>query len=103
MFHTNDVAVSDAMAVAIQDADNGADVAYFLGNNRSVARKIYAMPPVQAVMRIGQISARLAEKPKPKPTAAPTPPAQVQGGGVTPQKDPSKMSMDEYVKWRQGK
>lgn len=97
-----DLPVTPEMATAIQDADNGADIAYHLGENPTLAREIAALPPIRAVMRIGQISDQLSKPPSPKPTAAPKPPVQVQGGGVAPQKDPSKMSYPEYVKWRKG-
>ena len=95
-----DLPVTPSMAMAIQDSDNGADVAYHLGNNPRLAQEIAALSDVQAVLRIGQLSQKLAEKPRPKPTATPDPPKPLKTTTATPQKSPEDMSYEEYVEWR---
>lgn len=88
--------VSPAMAQAYAEADNGADVAYHIASNPKLAREISGLSPMQAVIRIGRISQKLGEKPKPKPTAAPKPVKTVTGGGTSSRKSLSQMSQREF-------
>lgn len=94
------VPVSETMAHAIQMAEAGPQVAYYLGKNLDVAREIHSLPPLQQAIRIGQLAERLGASPARKSTTAPRPPATITGGGQVSSPDPSKMSMDDYVKWR---
>ncbi|HEU4709722.1 MAG TPA: hypothetical protein VFS17_10450, partial [Methylophilaceae bacterium] len=60
-----DVPISQAVGMAIINAPNQHDVAYWLGKNKAEAARISALPPLQAAIEIGAISERLkAEKPK---------------------------------------
>lgn len=110
---------------AVTTSDNAVHVAEILGRNpedipeslRALVkspRELADMSPVQVQRtiarlddRIGLIieaNARRAQQPAPAPKTAPQPsPAPiptVQGGGNTPSKDPSKMSMQEFAAWR---
>lgn len=62
-------------ALAIMEAENGDEVAYFLGKNEKEAIRINSLPPVAQILEIGRLAAKLAaEPPKPKtPSKAPAP------------------------------
>lgn len=61
--------------IAIMQAENGDEIAYFLGKNMDEARRIAALDPIAAVREIGRLEAKLlAEPPKNKePSKAPAP------------------------------
>lgn len=62
-------------AVAIMKADNGPDIAYYLGKNMKKAEAIAGMSPDAQIRAIGRLEERLAAAaPKPKtPSRAPAP------------------------------
>lgn len=61
-------------AIAIMQADNGDDVAYYLGSHLKEAQRIAALDPVAQVREIGRLEAKLAaEPPKTKISKAPAP------------------------------
>lgn len=62
-------------AQAIMEADNGDDIAYYLGTHLDEARSILAMPTAAQIRAIGRLEAKLsAEPPKQKtPSKAPAP------------------------------
>lgn len=91
--------VTDAMAQAYAQTNNGADVAYHIASHPKLAREISGLSPTQAVLRIGALSAKLAAKPVPKQTSAPKPVKTVGGGRASPQKDPSKMNQKDFEAW----
>lgn len=97
-----DMPSTPAMIQAIQASENGTDIAYHLGQNPSLARELSTLPPMQAVIRIGQLSQKLREPVKPKPTAASPPIKTVKTSGTKPSNDPEKMTLNEYIKWRRG-
>jgi hypothetical protein len=70
---------------AIQQAENGPQLAYYLGQNLDVADSVARMSPVVAAMELGKISAQLsAGKQTKKPvTKAPNPVTPVKPGGAT--------------------
>lgn len=93
------LAVSSAMRDVILSSDQGADVLYELGRNPNLASEIAKLSPVEAALRLGRIEGALS-RPKPKiKSSAPAPIKPVQGR-ATPQRDPEKMSMSEYMKYR---
>jgi hypothetical protein len=91
------VSISIPMAHAIMNAEDGPAIAYWLGQNRADAARIAKLDPVQAVVEIGRISAKLANAPKPRtPKPDPLRPLgsrSAAGNG----KDPSEMSTEEYA------
>lgn len=57
--------ISDPMAAAIVLAENGADIAYHLGQNPEDAARIAAMPnPMMQLVEIGKLSATLSAPPQ---------------------------------------
>lgn len=91
--------IAQHVAGMIQTADNGADLAYYLGTHRDEAARISQMPPMEAARALGRIEARLS-LPKPKTTTETPDPIDPVRPKATAAKDPSKMSMAEYRKWR---
>lgn len=98
---SKDVPITATMGQIIATSDVGADVAYFLGQNRALAAQIAAMHPVEAARAIGRIEARV-QAPKPRTeTNAPAPISPVRGSAGA-SRDPAKMSVSEYAAWRAG-
>jgi hypothetical protein len=87
------------MRKAIFSLDNGPMIAYHLGNNRDVADAIVKLSPERQVYELYKLETKLllAQKTKTK-TDAPDPIVPV--GGITQsEKDPSKMSIGEWMEW----
>lgn len=94
-----DVPITDSMMQAILRAEKGADVAYYLGKNRSEAEKIARMDPFSQAIAIGRLEATIAQPAAKKTTAAPPPIIPV-GARASASKDPEKMPMNEWLAWR---
>lgn len=93
---TDDVPVSEAMADLIMEAENPAQLAYFLGKNRSEARRIASMSPVEAAREIGRMEARLSPPKAKQISSAPKPVSTVTGKAHASGKSVEDMSYDEY-------
>jgi len=96
-----DVQVSIVMASAIAHAEEGPEIAYFLGKNPAEAERISKLVPQLQLVELGKISAKLstpAEKPKPI-SAAPAP-----GKPTKPSSEaslsPEEESMEAYASRR---
>lgn len=90
-----DLPINQHMANLIASSDLGADVAYYLGTNKDMARAIARLSPIEQAVEFGRIEARLS-LPKPnRQTNAPDPvnPVRPKPSGM---KDPAKMSFEEY-------
>lgn len=79
---------------AIMSSDQGAEMAYALGQQLDLADEIANASPMVAAMKLGELSARLKQKPEIKPSAAPSPIEPVSSGGSI-SKDIGEMSMEE--------
>lgn len=96
--------MTTAMAEAIKESDIGPKVAYHLAQHPEEAMRLAGLSPTSAIREIGKIEASLsmakASEPAPKKvTSAPTPPTPI-GSGRSTVGDPSKMSMPDYMAWR---
>ena len=91
--------ISPAMAEVIQESEIGPQLAYHLAKNTALARAIYSLPPVQAARELGKLEAKLSA-PKPVATKAPPPPPRIEATEPAVEKDPDKMSDEEWLKWR---
>lgn len=92
--------INSSMAQVITSSDMGADIAYYLGTHKAEAAQIAQMQPLDAARALGAIEARVS-LPKPKTTTeTPDPIDPVTPKASAGQKDPSKMTMAEYRKWR---
>jgi len=102
------VPLTQGMLEIMQDLDNPADVAYYLGKNLKECTAISTMSPVQAARALtkieGKVAAALTAAPtptKPRVTKAPAPINPVSGSHVVT-KEPEKMTQAEYEAWRHG-
>lgn len=81
-------------------SEKGAELAYHIGKNPDVAARLARLSPVEAVREMGLLEAKL-NPPDPKlVTQAPEPVKTLNGNGDVVQKDPAKMSMEEYAAYR---
>ena len=90
--------------VAIMDAENGDDVAHYLGKNPKEAERIAKLSPLSQIREIGKLEAKLASKPvEPKtPSRAPAPITPLTGAAPAPASEPSeKDSMRDWMRKRQ--
>jgi hypothetical protein len=104
-----DVQVSMPMAQAILQSEHGPDIQYYLGKNPAEAKRISSLHPLQQLVELGTIVAKLtattSETPapaapatKPAPvSAAPKPIKPLESKSEPAAKDPSQMSMEEYA------
>lgn len=96
--------ISEYAAQVIADSELGPQMAYWLANNRADAQRISRLHPTQQAYELGKIEARLAAAPTArKVSQAPAPVPMVGGGGGAGAKDPSAMSMSEYIEWRKSR
>lgn len=91
--------ISDGVAGLIKQSDRGADVAYHLGQNRALAMEISQLPLIEAARVIGRLEATLSLPTARTTSQTPDPIAPVRGK-ASAQPDPSRMSMEEYKRWR---
>lgn len=89
----------NAVLEVIATSEFGPGIVHHLGTHLDVADRIQRLPPHLAAAEIARIEARISA-PKSKPVSnAPSPPPAL-GGGSAIQKDPERMSTDEWLAWR---
>lgn len=93
--------INPAAYEAVVQSDVGIDVAYYLANNPQDVYAFQGLSPVQVGKRMAELEAmvRPAKPSKPPP---PRPPSTV-GGVSEATPDPSKMSTQEWMEWRNSK
>lgn len=70
---------------ALMEAENGDDIAYYLGSNPKEAERIARLPPLSQVREIGKLEAKLAAKPvNPKTPSNAVAPIKPVGGSASP-------------------
>lgn len=79
-------------------AENGPEIAYYLGQNPQETQRLLNGSPAQAAFEIAKLDAKLSKKPN--PTKAP-PPISPVGGREPVNFDPNTCTADEYRAWRQ--
>lgn len=89
------------MTHALMEADNAADIAYYLATHMDEAKQIAGLSPAGQIRAIGRLEAKLeAQPPTPRtPSSAPAPITPVKGA-ATITKDPKDMTDAEFAKWR---
>lgn len=91
--------VNPAAFQAVIESDAGIDVAYYLANNPADVYAFANMSPMQAIKRVTQLESLVAKQQPGVTRMPPKPPSTIKGtGGAV--KDPSKMSTEEWMKWR---
>lgn len=95
--------ITEFMRDSMMEDPHGPEIAYYLGKNPSEAAGIARMAPLQQAAAIGRLSERLGAPVARKQTQVGKPPVVLKGhGSPSPQRDPSKMSNEEYRAWRAG-
>ncbi|MGB2246163.1 MAG: hypothetical protein ACPH3N_00760 [Alcanivorax sediminis] len=80
-----DLQVNQTMTEVIMGAENGPDIAYWLGSNPKEAERISQLPPTLAAMEMGKIGAAI-KRPEPKKTTNAPDPLEPVGSGERAQK-----------------
>lgn len=94
--------LSPPVVELIAESDIGPKVAYYLAEHPDIARSLSQLNPVQAAREFGRIEAALAAPSAKKPVSkAPAPPPKLSAVEPEVDKDPDKMSVDEWVRWRE--
>ncbi len=83
---------------AMLESDLGAEVLYYLGKNPARAHQLVALSPIGQVREIGRIEAALQSGKI--VSSAPPPPDTVGSSRGGANRDPAKMSYDEFVAFR---
>lgn len=92
--------INRVMLDFLGETDKPADMAKWLADNPSEARRISRLSDVMAARALERQEAKLSAKPAPKTTQAP-PPVPTVTGRSTPGFDPEKASMEDYAAhWR---
>ena len=96
---TGDVHLAIPALYAMMEADNGPDIAYYLGTHDEEAEQIASLSLPAQIRAIGRLEAKIAAEPaKPKtPSQAPAPIAPVGGGGGAASEMPS--DKDDIATW----
>jgi hypothetical protein len=97
--HAPTVSITADMAEVIQSSEYGPEIAYHLGKNPSEARRISMLPVKLQAAELGKMEARLT-LPQANRKHPPEPVDTVSAIAAGGSKDPSKMSMAEYVEAR---
>ena len=99
-----DVFVSKSAIDAILDSPLGAEIRYYLAKHPDEAEATRGMSDVAAMRHIGKIEAKIeaqkTNKPAVKASSAPAPIKPVKTTGGAAEKDPSKMTFQEFSQWR---
>jgi hypothetical protein len=100
----NDHEVSPIMRDAILNTPNGAEIAYWLGQNHEESNRIARLSPNHQIFELGRISDRLAARqsaPKPQASAAPAPITPVKAGGKAVEGLREDLPIGEWMKRRE--
>lgn len=98
---SDEVQITAPAAFAIMNADNGPDIAYFLGKNPKEAERIAALPALKQQLEIGRLSLKLETEEKRSVTKAPPPATPLRSREKAAEKSPDEESMEEYAARRQ--
>jgi len=93
---------SPMMRATLLNSENGPDVAYHLGlpQNRAEADRIRSLPPELQPYELGRLETKLMlAKQTKKVPSAPPPIKPVGMSGTGAEKDPGKMTIDEWMAW----
>ena len=85
---------------AVMDSPKAVDIAYYMASNPATIYEYAQMNPVQAIKAVAQLEAKLSEAPRKAGSAPPRPPTRVKGKAESVT-DPSKLSTEDWMEWRQ--
>lgn len=93
------VPVTENMATAIINSDEGAELVAFLYENPKEAEKISSLAAGKQQAAIGRLEARLAQESTVEKSKAPPPVNPLKGGSNTGSRTYKPMSTADYIKW----
>lgn len=93
------IGISDSQVSALLGMEDAHKVIYTLGKNPEEAARILSLPAVQQGRELERLALKAAQPAAKAVSNAPAPITPVDSN-VSAEVDPSKMSMDEWVKWR---
>lgn len=93
----DDVKITFHMRDAIYAADNGPQVAYWLGQHKDESARIAGLDPLKAIVEIGKLAAKLAEPPQAPRVRKPNPIRPVGSGSSPNLPSPDEMTTDQYA------
>lgn len=91
--------VSQAVGQLLLESEKSAVIEYHLAKNTALLDRLNSMSPLAAAKEIGRLEDRLS-LPNPKTATKAAPPINAPKGGAAPTADLSKMSMADYVAYR---
>lgn len=94
---SNEVQISVPMANTIMMSPQGPALAYHLGKNIDVAKRIASLPPGDAIYAMGFLASELQTKKIPEISNAPAPHKPLGARANALSKTPQEESMDEYA------
>lgn len=101
----NRALVSPFGAELIKESPVGPRIAVYLGENPDLAESIALLPERLQAKELGKLEAKLEAKieaaKEPKVSSAPPPVPKIEATAPGIEKDPEKMSMNEWIKWRE--
>lgn len=105
VFHNPNLPITEVMVDVMTEADNPAEVAYYLAKNPEEAARIAAMSPAGVGRAIGRIESSLSapestRQPVQKTVTQAPPPPTTLSGAKAPSKKLEEMSMAEYAAHR---
>jgi hypothetical protein len=92
--------ISNVMAEIMIEHDAGPQIAGWLARNQSEAARIAKLPPHKQALELLKVSDK-ATAPKAVKTTSASAPVPTVGGRAAPDGDPSKMTTEQWMKWRQ--
>jgi len=84
----------------ITEMPKGHAVLYNLGKDPDLIEKIVRMPPAKQALELARLEANVNKPASRAVSSAPAPVKPIDGSGRA-EPDPEKMSMEDYVKWRE--
>ena len=95
----SDVPMTPPMAQAIMESDVGPKIAYYLATHPDEAEDIASMSPIATVRALTRIEDKLLAQPVARKSNVP-PPTEPVGVKAKAERDPDKMPVKEWLKWR---
>ena len=97
-----DLKPTQPWSIALMQADNGEEIAYYLGSHPKEAQRIISLDPYSQIREIGKLELKLSQAPEPpkKPSKAPPPIAPVTGTAKVDDDMYAPQSPEEYMKKR---
>jgi chromosome segregation ATPase len=86
-------------ASAIMEAENGPDIAHYLGTNLKEAQRIASLPPLAQIREIGRLEEKLAAAPPQEKTPSKAPAPVKPLTGATPAEAPNMQDTADIGKW----